>query len=208
MADRKPQSGQAAGGAPETATPILPAHIESTVQAIAQLHAQHRRGATPTQRVVERVALLVSRPRFVAYAAAVIALWVIGNAGALRLGLVPLDAPPFPWLAIAVSITALFMTTIILASQRREDELSNLREQLTLELAILSEQKTAKTIQLLEEMRRDNPLIPNRPDYEAEEMAKPADPEAVLSALADSAAEAALLDGAASAERDTTEPGG
>ena len=36
------------------------------------------------------------------------------------------------------------------------------RELLILELAILSEQKTAKVIQLLEEVRRDNPLIHDR----------------------------------------------
>ena len=28
-------------------TPILPAHIEETVQAIARLQAEHRRNATP-----------------------------------------------------------------------------------------------------------------------------------------------------------------
>src|ERR1700722_3772187 len=36
------------------------------------------------------------------------------------------------------------MTVLILATQRREDELSNRHEQLTLELAMLSEQKAAK----------------------------------------------------------------
>jgi hypothetical protein len=36
------------------------------------------------------------------------------------------------------------------------------REHLILELALLGEQKTAKVIELLEEFRRDNPLIRNR----------------------------------------------
>ncbi len=52
---------------------------------------------------------------------------------------------------------------LILTTQRRADELAQHREQLTLELAILSEQKTAKVIELLEEMRRDNPNLRNRP---------------------------------------------
>jgi uncharacterized membrane protein len=55
------------------------------------------------------------------------------------------------------------------ARSRREYQLAQLREQLTLELAILSEQKTAKVIQLLEESRRDNPHIRNRVDQEAED---------------------------------------
>jgi uncharacterized membrane protein len=71
---------------------------------------------------------------------------------------------------------SLYIVVLILATQRREYQLAQLREQLTLELAILSEQKTAKVIQLLEESRRDNPLIRNRVDQEAEAMAQPADP--------------------------------
>jgi uncharacterized membrane protein len=76
------------------------------------------------------------------------------------------------------------VTVIILTTQRRADSLASLRAQLTLELAILGEQKTAKVIDLLEEHRRDNPLIANRHDPEASDMAKPADPEAVLEAIA------------------------
>jgi uncharacterized membrane protein len=67
------------------------------------------------------------------------------------------------------------MVVLILATQRREYQLAQLREQLTLKLAILGEQKTAKVIQLLEESRRDNPLIRNRVDQVAEAMAQPAD---------------------------------
>jgi uncharacterized membrane protein len=75
------------------------------------------------------------------------------------------------------------MVVLILATQRREDQLAQRRELLILELAILAEQKTAKVIQLLEESRRDNPLIRNRVDPEAEAMAQPADPKSVLDAI-------------------------
>ena len=52
-----------------------------------------------------------------------------------------------------------------------------------LELAILSEQKTAKVIHLLEESRRDNPLIRDRLDPQADAMAQLADPQLVLDAI-------------------------
>jgi hypothetical protein len=42
---------------------------------------------------------------------------------------------------------------------------------------------TAKVIQLLEEARRDNPLIHNRVDRDADDMAQPADPSSVLDAI-------------------------
>jgi uncharacterized membrane protein len=81
------------------------------------------------------------------------------------------------------------MVILILATQQREYQLAQLREQLTLELAILNEQKTAKVIQLLEESRRDNPLIRNRVDQEAEAMAQPANPQSVLDAINDTHAD-------------------
>jgi uncharacterized membrane protein len=68
------------------------------------------------------------------------------------------------------------------------------REQLTLELAILIEQKTAKIIQLLDESRRDNPQVHDRHDPEAEAMAQPADPGSVLVAIRETHVEAEQLE--------------
>jgi uncharacterized membrane protein len=169
-----------------TETPILPAHIEDTVQAIAKLHAEHYQQASPLQRIVDRLTALVGRPGFVGLVTLTVPLWVVANMGALWVGLEPLDPPPFAWLQGAVGLMALYMTALILATQRREDQLAGHREQLTLELAILGEQKSAKIIDLLEEMRRDNPLLANRVDHEAAAMAAPSDPQTVLDAIKDS----------------------
>ena len=48
---------------------------------------------------------------------------------------------------------------------------------------IINEQKTAKVIQLLEELRRDMPQVPDRVDPEAAAMALPADPEVMLEVI-------------------------
>jgi uncharacterized membrane protein len=87
------------------------------------------------------------------------------------------------------------MVILILATQQREHQLAQLREQLPLELAILSEQKTAKVIPLLEEFRRDNPLIRNRVDQKAEAMAQPADPQSVLDTIKEIHDEAEQISG-------------
>jgi uncharacterized membrane protein len=78
------------------------------------------------------------------------------------------------------------VTVLILTTQRRDDQLAGYREQLTLELAILGEQKSAKTIALLEEMRADSPHLRSRADSEAAAMAVAADPQTVLDAIKDS----------------------
>jgi uncharacterized membrane protein len=72
---------------------------------------------------------------------------------------------------------------VVLSTQRRDEELAQLHQQLTLQLALLGEQKTAKLIALVEALRRDHPAIPDRIDAEAQAMAQPANPEAVLDAI-------------------------
>ena len=163
--------------------PILPPHIEQTVQAIARLNAAHEQRATPLQIVVDRLTAFVARPAFVGMVVATVLIWIGGNLLLDRSTGWSLDRPAFPWLQGAGELAAIFITTLVLMSQRRKDELSELREQLTLELVIMIEQKDAKLIALLEEMRRDNPLLVNRVDPVAEAMSTPADPEAVLEAF-------------------------
>ena len=172
----------------------LPSHIETTLRAISDLQARHRRRATPSQRAFAVMAGLVARPRFIGIVTLAILLWTSANLAAARFGVRPWDPPPFNWLQGVVSVAALYTTAIILIAQKREDELSALREQLNLELTILSEQKSAKTIELLEQLRLDLPSAPNRVDLEASAMAHPADPVSVADALIESHESAAFAD--------------
>lgn len=166
-------------------TPILPAHIESTVQAIAQLHAEHHRNATRLQRIVDLLTSIIGRPAFVGGLTVAVLLWCAGNLVAQLTGHTPWDEPPFFWMQGVIGLAALYVAVLILTSNRHADQLAGYREQLTLELSILSEQKSAKIIQLLEEMRRDDPSLRNRDDAEAQALSVPADPQHVLDAIKD-----------------------
>jgi hypothetical protein len=69
---------------------------------------------------------------------------------------------------------------------RRSNGLScSSRQQLMLQLAFLSDHKQAKIISLLEELRRDDPLIHDRHDRQAEAMTHTSDPTEVLDAIRD-----------------------
>jgi uncharacterized membrane protein len=163
--------------------PIVPLHIEETIRSIARLHAEHHENATPLQRAVDRMTALLGRPGFIGMLSVIVVGWIGSNLLAAALGYRAIDPPPFSWLQGTVSLVSLYMVVLILVTQRREDQLSQQREQLTLELAMLGEQKTTKVIQLLEESRRDNPLIRNRVDQQAEAMARPADAQSVIEAI-------------------------
>jgi uncharacterized membrane protein len=167
-------------------TPILPAHIEETIQAIAKLHATHHQESGPLQRSFDKATDWLGQPSSIAFMVLLVGLWVGGNWIALARSGLAWDLPPFGWLQTVLGSLAFFVALIILATQRRADHLAEHREQLTLELAILSEQKSAKIISLLEEMRRDNPMLVNRVDDVAAAMAVAADPQTVLDAIKES----------------------
>ncbi len=158
----------------------LPDHVGETVQTIARLHRAHARAATRVERAFEITMALLGRAATAAILTVLAAVWIGAN---LLLGHRAFDAPPFPLLAASLTLFAVYMTIVILIVERRAQELDNHREQLMLELALLSDQKTAKLIALIEELRRDDPLIRNRPDHQAEEYTKTVSAETVLDAI-------------------------
>jgi uncharacterized membrane protein len=166
-----------------TGDPPTPAHVEDTVQAIARLHQAHRDRATRAERLVGRATGVIARPGVMAAALGVVVGWVGFNLVARLLGWRAFDPAPFQLLQGVLTLLALGATVLVLNTQRREDDIATQREQLSLQLAMLSDHKLAKVIALLEELRRDHPEVRDRVDVVADEMARPADPQRVLDAL-------------------------
>jgi uncharacterized membrane protein len=75
------------------------------------------------------------------------------------------------------------MTVVILTTENRMSEIEEQRSRLHLQISILAERKTAKIVELLEELRRDMPSVPNRDDAEAQEMTLATNPHQVAAEL-------------------------
>ena len=167
----------------------FPPHIEEAVGALTRLHAEHHKAATPLQRALSRITSVLAHQWFIGGVSVAIASWIALNLLMFGAGYIPPDPPPFLWLGFALSLSSLYMVLLVYANQRRDDELAELREQLTLELALLNERKTAKVIELLEEFRRDIPIVDDRDDPQAKAMAEPVEPESVVEAIRETRAE-------------------
>ena len=154
--------------------------VDETIERLIELHEAHQRQATRTQKIANRVTAALGRPASLAIVLLLIAGWVAGNYVATRLGLTALEQFPFPDLALLATVAALAIALLILSTQRHEQELADKRAQLTLQIAMLSERKIAKLIALVEEQRRENPMLASRVDTEAEELARPVDPMLTL----------------------------
>jgi len=160
-------------------TDILDQDIETIVA--MRLHAERK--ISHHQRLIEKITAILGRPLSVYLILLFIALWSLINGFSSSLGLAVLDAPPFPWLQGIVGLSALLMTVIVLTTQQRQGKLAEQRRHLDLQIALLTERKVSKVIELLEELRRDLPSAKNRLDPEAEAMQEPIDPHTALSAL-------------------------
>ncbi|HEY3697305.1 DUF1003 domain-containing protein [Phenylobacterium sp.] len=158
----------------------LPDAVAASVEHVVALHREHHAQATALQRGIDAATARLARPGALVLVALVLAfgtglaVWARGGA---------VDQPLFAWLEFAATVAALIFALLILVTQRRADELAERRARLTLELAILADRKSAKIIELLEDLRRDHPDVVDRDDPEAHAMAEPVDPAAVGTAI-------------------------
>jgi uncharacterized membrane protein len=109
-----------------------------------------------------------------------IVTWIAANTVALRLGFHPIEPPPFAWLTCWATLTALLATVIILTTQHRQERLTQERAHLDLQVNMVAEEKIAKLIFLVEELRRDLPMVRDRRDSLADAMTEALDVQAVV----------------------------
>ena len=151
------------------------------------MYDRHQERTAPVQRMANQFTQAFGRPMSLVVIFGIALAWVIGNYVARAMGSTALEEFPFPDLGFIATIAALLVALLILTTQRHEEELAESRAQLTLHIAMLSERKIAKVIELLEEQRRDNPLLPSRVDREAADMAQPSDHETTLGLIDEAA---------------------
>ncbi len=161
----------------------LPEHIAQTVAAVEGLHLRHTEEASRFELMTERAAHILGRPVLLAALTLMIASWLL--AGWITDARAYADLAPADWLEVLLTIFAVYVTLLILAGQRKQERLATHLQQLTLQMSLLNEQKSAKIIALLEEFRRDDPRMTDRLDPEAEAMAAKADAQQVSEAISE-----------------------
>lgn len=154
--------------------------IAKNIETISSLRIQESSNVTNHQQILESVAIFFGQPIFLYLLLFLFAIWISDNFLAT---LVPFDLPKFRWTDDGLDAASLIISTGVLIRQTRQEKLAEQRSQLTLHLDLLVEQKTAKIIALLEELRTDLPNVNNRHDQEAHMMKEVADPIAVLEAI-------------------------
>ncbi|MDB5849018.1 MAG: hypothetical protein JWP29_2770 [Rhodoferax sp.] len=161
-----------------------PASVEDVTRVNVELIRQLDQAAVDKGSAAGRVAGLVAcycgRMQFVWLHVAWFGGWILVNT--LR-GLPHFDPYPFTFLTMVVSLEAIFLSTFVLMSQNHEMRISERRNQLDLQINLLTEQENTKMLQLLERIAakvgvdEDDPTVKvleeaTRPDKLIEQIEK------------------------------------
>jgi uncharacterized membrane protein len=160
----------------------MPDAVLKNIETIIELETRQEFSLPLHQRFVEKIAASFGRPWFLYSQLIFFTTWVVLT----RLFGSKLAEWQVPQLNVyeqGLDIASLLISTGVLIYQARQEKVAEERSHLTLQLNLLTEQKIAKLIALVEELRKDLPNVPDRHDVEAAEMQKTTDPQVVLNAL-------------------------
>lgn len=157
--------------------------ISQNIEAVLEFYSREEQKISRWQRILERISLFIGQPLFLGLILLFVALWMLANTVLSHFGMDEFDPAPFIWLQGIVGLGALITANVVLTKQNRLAKLAEHRAHLDLKVTLLTEQKAAKLIDLLEELRRDLPNVKNRHDPEAAALQHSMNPDLVLAAL-------------------------
>lgn len=94
-------------------------------------------------------------------------VWIVINSNLIPF-IPSFDPYPFGLLTMAVSLEAIFLSIFVLISQNRSSHTSTLRDEVNLQVNMITEQEVTKILQLLSEMRTQMGI--REVDHELEQM--------------------------------------
>jgi uncharacterized membrane protein len=160
-----------------------PANLDQNIDSVLEVRKREREQRSASHRLVDRISRIIGRPLYLLGLFGIAGAWIAVNVLAPLFGRTAFDPSPFPLLAGILSLAALFTTTIILIAQNRQTRIEQQHMHISLQVNLVTEQKVAKIINLLEELRRDLPMVKDRYDPQAASFAQETDALQVLTAI-------------------------
>ena len=156
--------------------------VEDNVRVVGQLEDASRGSASWAERAGDRVASFAGTMYFIGAHALFFAAWILANAGLVP-GFAPFDPYPFTFLTFCVSLEAIFLTSIVLISQKRLGRLADERAHLDLQINLLAEQESTETLRLVRALCEHTGAAVKADAAIASALAEPTRPSAVAKAV-------------------------
>ena len=107
--------------------------------------------------------------------------WILINTGRIS-GIVPFDPFPFGLLTMIVSLEAIILAIFVLISQNRTGQIDDLREEIDLQVDIITERELTKLMEMVSILMKKNNIDMSK-DEDLNEMLKPIDVYKIEKAL-------------------------
>jgi uncharacterized membrane protein len=160
----------------------IPEQVIRNVETIDRHQDRHKQNTKADRKIINRIAGIFGRPQFLYFQIVFFAVW-IGCSNLAERNIIAKNFPLFNLHLHGLEIASLLISTEVLIDQTHQEKLSKEQSHLMLQLNLITEQKIAKLISLVEELRTDLPNVKNRDDLEAEVMKCSIDPQAILEVL-------------------------
>ncbi len=160
----------------------LPKQVVRNIKAIIQVQAKQERNLPFHERLLGKIATVLGKPQFLYFQTFFFLIWALLSR-LVELQLLHWQIPLLRFQDQGIDVASLMIATGVLIYQSRQEKLSEQRSHLMLQINLLNEQKIAKLIGLVEELRRDLPDVCDRHDWEANIMQQSTDPQVVLNIL-------------------------
>lgn len=168
--------------------------VRRNFQAVTGMQQRTDAARSKQERIADWITMFSGSMGFVYLHAIWFAVWILLNVGLLDIPyLTQFDPYPFGLLTLVVSLEAIFLSTFVLISQNRQARIAERRTELDLQINLLSEQKTAKIIEMLdrivEQLNAMNNSFHVPHDSEAAALKVSPPPEEVMQVIDDCAQE-------------------
>jgi uncharacterized membrane protein len=161
-------------------TGTLNSALVRNIEAIAERRRAELRDASRQERVADAITRFTGSMIFVYLHLAVFGFWIAANLGWVP-G-VPRWDPSFVVLAMEASVEAIFLSTFVLISQNRMMAAADRRDDLDLQINLLTEHEVTKLAVMVRAIA-EKLEIPHAQDEEVREIERDVAPEAVLDAM-------------------------
>ena len=118
------------------------------VETVAKLEQQFLDARTFSERVADAIGGFAGSMSFVLLHVVIFALWFVINRGLIP-PIPAFDPYPFMLLSMSVSVEAVLLSTFVLIKQNRMARRADRRNELNLQIDLLSEKEATKNLQLL-----------------------------------------------------------
>lgn len=137
---------------------------------VESFKARSDRNRNWSERLADNLSAIFGSVEFILLNALWFGGWIAWNTNLIP-GVVPFDPFPFGLLTTAVSLEAIFLSLFILVTQNRASKVEDVREEVDLNINLLTEQEVTKLLHMVDDIHRHLGLTTKR-DHQLENLKK------------------------------------